>query len=272
MSVGVSSLRSSVWQNESAIQAVVGSGGALRPLQAAFHASAASGVQADGDVHERPASSWMIVNASWPRLLPALVPTSIRFTRYAGSPGIGTPSGSSSFGTTAVCIIRTTAPGALFPSNSATWGRERRPVGHGPSAPRFLVGPRPDDVATGSVGPGASHAVSSSNSTHPSKQAPSWPFGRLQRSRAALFSFPHRGRGRRPLVSILMACLTLVGCVRAQGAGARFGLQRAVCGRSSRSRQIEKMSSSLSSSPGSSGDRSVSPRPKVSVGVRAPAR
>ena len=29
--------------------------------------------------------------------------------------------GSSSFGTTAVCIIRTTAPGALFPSNSATW-------------------------------------------------------------------------------------------------------------------------------------------------------
>ena len=124
----------------------------------------------------------------------------------------------------------------------------------------------------GSVGPGASHAVSSSNSTHPSKQAPSWPFGRLQRSRAALFSFPHRGRGRRPLVSILMACLTLVGCVRAQGAGARFGLQRAVCGRSSRSRQIEKMSSSLSSSPGSSGDRSVSPRPKVSVGVRAPAR
>ena len=43
-------------------------------------------------------------------------------------------------------------------------------------------------------------------------------------------------------------------------------------GRSSQSRQIEKMSSSLSSSPGSSGDRSVSPRPKVSVGVRAPAR
>ena len=87
--------------------------------------------QADGDVHERPASSWVIVNASWPRLLPGLVPTSIRFTRYPGSPAIGTPSGSSSFGTTAVCIIRTTGPGPCF--------RRTRPRG---AVSVVQVGPR----------------------------------------------------------------------------------------------------------------------------------
>ena len=110
----------------------------------------------------------IVVGPAPTRLLPALVPASIRFTRYAGSPGIGTPSG--------IVELRYHR-GLHHPDHGARGlvsvelghvGRERCPVGHGPSAPRFLVGPRPDDVA---------------NRGRPL----------ASEGRAALFSFPHRG-------------------------------------------------------------------------------